>query len=234
MLQIAAHILYGLELSVLMKKIHLAIVDDHQLFRESLARFMESEPEISVVLLASNGSELIERLRSVRVDVVLLDIRMPVLDGWQTLAILSERYPRIRVIMLSMYESDPYIVEGIKLGARSFLCKDCDTDTLIDAIHTVYREGFYFDKVTARALRNKVADKSFEEIRVQQESLTDRETQIVQLICAGKTNKEISELLYISIRTVEAHRKAIFIKTECKNTATLAIYAVKNGIYHID
>lgn len=217
-----------------MKNIRIAVVDDHQLFRDSLAKFLNSEHEFNVHLLAANGSELLNLLKSVRVDVVLLDIRMPILDGWQTLTILTERHPKIRVIMLSMYESDSYIVEGIKMGARSFLCKDCDPETLVDAISTVHSEGYFFDKVTARALRNKVANRDFEDIRVSHESLTDRETQIVQLICSGKSSQEIADLLFISVRTVEAHRKAIFSKTDCKNTATLAIYAVRTGIYHID
>lgn len=217
-----------------MKNIRIAVVDDHKLFRESLAKYLNSEQEFNVHLLASNGSELLNLLKSIRVDVILLDIRMPILDGWQTLTILSERHPKIKVIMLSMYESESYIVEGIKMGARSFLCKDCESETLIDAIYTVHSEGFFFDKATARALRNKVANHDFEDIRVAHESLTARETQIVQLICAGKSSKEIADLLFISIRTVEAHRKSIFSKTDCKNTATLAIYAVKIGIYHID
>lgn len=216
-----------------MNAIRIAIVDDHRLFRESLARFLRSEGEFEVVLLASNGSELINELKHTKVDVILLDLSMPVLSGWQTLPILSERYPKIRVILLSMYESDAHIVEGIKLGARSFLCKDCEPDTLIDAIHTVYKEGFFFDQVSSRALRNKVADRHFEEIRISQEALTERETQIVQLICAGKSNKDISDLLFISVRTVEAHRKSIFMKTDCNNIATLVIYAVKYGIYQI-
>ncbi|OFZ23250.1 MAG: hypothetical protein A3D92_08975 [Bacteroidetes bacterium RIFCSPHIGHO2_02_FULL_44_7] len=217
-----------------MKKIRIAVVDDHKLFRESLAKFLDSENDFNVHLLASNGSELLNLLKSIRIDVVLLDIRMPILDGWQTLTLLTERHPKIRVIMLSMYESESYIVEGIKMGARSFLCKDCETETLIDAIYTVHSEGFFFDKVTARALRNKIADRNVEEIRLNHESLTDRETQIVQLICTGKSSKEIAALLFISVRTVEAHRKSIFRKTECKNTATLAIYAVKTGIYQIN
>jgi DNA-binding NarL/FixJ family response regulator len=216
-----------------MKKIRIAVVDDHRLFRESLARFLRSESEFEVTLLAANGSELLNELKQDKVDVVLLDLSMPILSGWQTLPILNERYPKIRVILLSMYESDAHIVEGIKLGARSFMCKDCETDALIDAIHTVYKEGFYFDKSTSRALRNRVADRHFEEIRMTREALTERETQIVQLICAGKSNKEISDLLFISVRTVEAHRKAIFAKTDCKTVATLAIYAVKHGIYQI-
>jgi len=217
-----------------MKKIRIAVVDDHKLFRESLAKFLDSEHDFNVHLLASNGSELLNLLKSIRVDVILLDIRMPILDGWQTLRILSERHPKLRVIMLSMYESEAYIVEGIKMGARSFLCKDCDPETLVDAIYTVYSEGYFFDKITARALRNKVVDHHFEETRIAHESLTDRETQIVQLICIGKSSKEIADLLFISVRTVETHRKSIFSKTDCKNTATLAIYAVKTGIYQID
>ena len=218
-----------------MKKVtRIAIADDHKLFRDTLARYLLVDNSFQINLLAGNGSELIANLRKNKIDVILLDIRMPVLNGWQTLKILNERFPEIKVIMLSMYESDSLIVEGIKLGARSFLCKDCDPETLVDAIYTVAEEGYYFDSQIAKALRNKVVSRDFPDLTIPYEKLSSREIEIVQLICAGKTNREIAELLFKSVRTVEAHRTTISAKTNCKNVASLVVYAISNGLFAIN
>lgn len=216
------------------KVIRIAIADDHQLFRDTLANYLSIESAFKVDLTASNGSELIFNLRKNKIDVILLDIRMPVLNGWQTLKILNERYPEIKVIMLSMFESDSHIVEGIKLGARSFLCKDCNPDTLVEAIYTVSQEGYYFDSQMAKALRNKVVNQEFNDLMVSSESLSQREVEVVQLICSGKTNQQIADLLFVSVRTIESHRSTISAKTNCKNIANLVVYAIRNGLYSID
>src|SRR3989338_5200250 len=141
-----------------MKKIRIGIADDHQLFRETLTKFIGNEPDLDVRISAKNGGELIDQLKTNKVDLILLDIRMPILNGWQTLAILNQRYPKIRVIILSAYYDDSYIIKGIKLGARSFLSKDCAPSTLYDAIYTVAQDGFYFEKISVRAMRNKLVN----------------------------------------------------------------------------
>ena len=161
------------------KPIRIAIAEDHLLLRETLVNFFTSENSVKVIFDVGNGSELLNGIRKSKVDIVLLDIRMPILDGWQTLKILNERYPEIRVIIVSMHDSEPYIVEGIKKGARGFLCKDCSGETLVDAIHSVYQEGFYFSKKTSKALRSKVVNNEFDDLTVVHESLSERETQII-------------------------------------------------------
>ena len=216
------------------KTIRIAIAEDHLILRETMVDYFSREDSIKIVLDVGNGSELLNGLKKVKVDIVLLDLNMPILNGWQTLKLLGIRYPSVRVIILSMHSSDAYRIEAIKLGARSFLNKECSSETLVDAIYAVYEEGFYFNKETSKALRSRIVNRDFEKIRIVNESLTERELQIVELICDGKTNKEISDLISLSKRTIESHRRTISIKTECGNVARLVVHAIKHGHYLIE
>jgi len=159
---------------------------------------------------------------------------MPIINGHQALKILTERYPQISVIVVSMHYSDAYISESIAAGAKGFLPKNCDIDKVIDAIFAVNEEGYYFDDKISRALLNRIVNSNNENLpRFVENALTKRERQIVELICTGKTNKEIANLLCLSVRTIEVHRNSINKKTNTKNVADLVVYAVKNGLYNI-
>ncbi len=216
------------------KDIRIAIAEDHDLMRQGLVSLLDGEDNISVVFDVENGARLFDELKKKKVDVLLLDLEMPIINGHQALKILTERYPQISVIVVSMHYSDAYISESIAAGAKGFLPKNCDIDKVIDAIFAVNEEGYYFDDKISRALLNRIVNSNNENLpRFVENALTKRERQIVELICTGKTNKEIANLLCLSVRTIEVHRNSINKKTNTKNVADLVVYAVKNGLYNI-
>lgn len=215
------------------KSIKIAIAEDHDLMRQGLVSLLDSEENISVVFDVENGARLFDELKKKKVDVVLLDLEMPVLNGHQALKILSARYPEVAVIVVSMHYSDSFISESIASGAKGFLPKNCDIDKVVDAIYAVLDEGYYFDDKISKALLKRVMKNEGQKNNYTQDPLTSREHQIVELVCSGKTNKEIANLLCLSVRTVEVHRNTINKKTNTKNIASLVTYAIKNGLYSV-
>ena len=216
------------------KPIRIAIAEDHDLVRQGMVALLKEEKDISLVFDVSNGSELIEQLKKNKVDVILLDLEMPVVNGHQALKIIAERYCKVHVIIISMHYSDAFISECITIGANGFLPKNCDFDTVVDAIFAVYEKGYYFnDKISRSLIKKLIKEKNGNCLEVK-DPLTSREHQVLELICNGKTNKEIAELLFISVRTVESHRKNIVDKTCSQNIAELVLYAVKNGLYNLN
>lgn len=215
------------------KPIRIAIAEDHELFREGLTSLLREEEGLELVFEASNGEELLESLKKNKVDVVLLDLNMPVLNGKQTLNVLKSRYPKVRPIILTMFDSESYIAESIRLGARGFLAKHCSIERVVDTIYAVHEQGYYFnDEVSKSQLFKLVHDVGIEPT-FKNETLSTRECTILELICNEKTNNDIAELLCISVRTVEVHRQNLLRKTNAKNVAGLVIYAIKEGFYSI-
>ncbi|MCH2229626.1 MAG: response regulator transcription factor [Crocinitomicaceae bacterium] len=216
------------------KRINLAIADDHKILREAIISCLHKEDaKIKFVLEAQDGSQLLEKIGNSNASIVLLDISMPVLDGWQTMQILNKKDPEIKVIILSMYNAEFQIIKGIQLGARAVISKNSSVDKLIDAIYAVHTVGYYHDKKTSIALHQNALN-SFSENKEVPSILTKREKQILHAICSGNTNLEISEQLYLSVRTIESHRKSILQKTNTKNVAELVVFAIKNRLYIID
>lgn len=213
--------------------IKIAIAEDHELVRQGMVSLLKDEPRIEVVFAASNGQELIDQLPKSGVEVILLDLEMPTMNGYQALKAINERYENVRVIIISMFYADEFISESIGNGARGFLPKNCDIEKVVDAIHAVKDHGYYFDDKISRALLVKLLSQGQRESSFSKINLSKREIQIVELICEGKQNREIGEVLFISTRTVETHRKKIAQKTNAKNVAEVVIYAIRTGIYKI-
>lgn len=216
------------------KPIRIAIAEDHDLVRQGMVALLKEEKDINLVFDVSNGSELIEQLKKNKVDIVLLDLEMPIVSGHQALKIITERFSEVQVIIISMHYSDAFISECITIGAKGFLPKNCDFDTVVDAIFAVQEQGYYFDDKISRSLLKKLVKEKVNPSLELKDPLTSREHQILEFICSGKTNKEIAELLCISIRTVESHRKSILEKTSSQNIAGLVLYAVKNELYNLN
>ncbi len=215
------------------KPIRIALAEDHALFREGLASLLKEEDELLLVFEASNGEELLEGLRKDKVDIVLLDLNMPVLDGKQTLNLMQAKYPQVRTIVLTMFDTENYIVETIRLGARGFLAKHCSIEKVVDAIYAVHEQGYYFDDEVSKTQLFKLVHDVGIQPSYQNETLSSRESTILELICNEKKNNEIADLLSISVRTVEVHRQNLLKKTNAKNVAGLVIYAIKEGYYSI-
>lgn len=213
--------------------IRIAIAEDHEIVRRGIVDLLAKEEGMTVVADVCNGSLLLNELRTHSVDIVVTDLEMPIMGGKEVLKTINERYPSIKVIILSMHYSDAFITGCVSAGARGFLSKECTIEKLVDAINSVYRQGYYFDDKISKALLFSIMDNKDIQPTCSDIPLTKRELEIATLICQGKTNKEIGEELFISIRTVEVHRKHIAKKTHATNTAGVVIYAIKNGIYQI-
>ncbi len=209
--------------------IRIALVDDQKLFRGGMKMILADRPDFEVVFEAKNGKQFFERLAFEPVDVVILDVEMPEMDGIETLERLRTTHDDIRVIMLTMHDSDRLINHLMELGANGFLLKDEDPDIVCKAVERVAAEGIFFRDYVSKALlknnRNKMNIGSLIKPKI-----SDREMEVLQLICKEFTSKEIAEKLFISYRTVEGHRRSLQEKTGSRNIVGLVMYAVQNGL----
>lgn len=209
--------------------IRIALVDDQKLFRGGLNMILSDRSDFHVVFEASNGKQFLQRLAFEPVDVVILDVEMPVMDGIETLKILRDKHPDTRVIMLTMHDSDRLINYLMQLGACGFLLKDEDPEIVRTAVERVAAEGIFFRDYVSRALLKGGREKAKPQ-GLLGPCISDREMEVLRLICEERTSKEIAELLFISTRTVEGHRRSLQDKTNSRNLVGLVLYAVKNGI----
>jgi len=192
-------------------KIRIAIAEDHELVRKGYVSLLKDEPTLNIIGDFANGQELLNFLKHNFVDVILMDIEMPICNGVEALKLIQDKYPRIKTIMLSMHYSGDYITNCLALGAKGFLPKNCDIEHLVQAIEKVHTNGFYIDDATAMLLLENVyqAGNAPKEEKVE---LTAREIEILMLVCEGLLTKEIAIRLNISARTIEVHRKNIHFK----------------------
>ena len=209
-----------------MKKIQIILVDDHQLFRSGL-RFILSENEnFDVVGEASNGKEFLNLLEYFKPDVVLMDINMPEMNGIEATKRGLEIYPEMKILVLSMFGDTEYYNTMIDLGVKGFILKDIDNTELYNAIQKIHQGGNYFSQeLLLELIKNKPPDEAI--------TLTQREKEVLTLICSGYSNQQISDKLFISQRTVERHRSSLLLKTDSKNSISLVIYAIKNKLVKI-
>mgnify|MGYP000930038476 CR=1 FL=1 len=205
--------------------IKVLIVDDQSLVREGLCLMLSMYDNIKLVGEATNGKEAVEFLTEKEVDLILMDIRMPVIDGVEATKIIKAKYPLIKIIILTTFNEDEYIIKGIKNGADSYLLKDISSKDLVKAIETVYSGNTLFQPDIIKKIINKV-DNSAPDISFQ--SLTRREKEIAVLVSEGKTNKEIAELLFITEGTVKNHMSNILDKLAVRDRTQLAILVKKN------
>ncbi len=211
-----------------MKRIKVFLVDDHKLFRNGLSLLMENEKDIVVTGEAENGKQFCEYLDHEQPDVVLMDIEMPEMDGFEATQTACVRYPDLKVITLTMFGEEHYYLKMIEGGAKGFILKNSDIDEVIKAIKTVFNGGTYFSQ---EILYNVV--KNIQDVKKEIDTsvrLSGREKEILKLICTGNSNIEIASELNISRRTVEKHRSNILNKTNTHNTASLVMYAVENKL----
>jgi two-component system, NarL family, nitrate/nitrite response regulator NarL len=212
-----------------MKNINILLVDDHKLIRDGIKSIINTTYNINVINECCNGQEVVDYLKvnPETVDVILMDINMPKLNGIETTKIITKLYPDIRVLALTMHVEEAYIMKMIEAGALGYLLKDAGREKLIEAIKTVYRKEKCYSNNVAQKLINAFLHK---ENTPTTPGLSPREIQVITSITNGNTNKEIAEELYISSRTVESHRRNIIKKLNLKNTVELVNYVVRNGL----
>lgn len=209
-----------------MEKHKIIIVDDHQLFRNGLKFILNEIKNIQVVGEASNGQEFLDLLEYGIPDLVLMDINMPVMNGVTATKIALEKYPHLNILVLSMYGETEYYNTMIDIGVKGFILKDVDNKELEDSINKVISGGTYFSQ---ELLLNLIKNKSFDE----NITLTKREKEVLELICKGYSNQQISDQLFISQRTVERHRSNLLLKTDSKNSISLVLYAIRHKLISI-
>ncbi len=214
--------------------IKIAIADDHQIFREGFKLLLKNQEEIELVGEADDGRELLEVALKQQPDVVIIDIKMPVMDGIEACRHIKKRFPDIKVIALSMFNDDNLVVDMLEAGARGYLLKNTNKQELLQATKAVYEGDTYYCIATSRKLTKMIAESKFNPYRNRPiKKFTARETDVIKLICEQYTNKEIATTLRLSIRTVESHREKIQQKTGAKNSIGVAIYAIKHNIFQL-
>lgn len=209
-----------------MEQVRVIIVDDHKIFRESLTYVLESQANFNVVAQANNGLELLSILKHTKPDIVLLDIEMPVMDGVEATREAIKLYPDLKILVLSMHKDEEFYSSMIDLGVKGFILKESDTQEVIKAVDEIVKGSLYFSQELLLGLLKKRKDNICVE-------LTTREQEVLALIAKGLSNIEIGEKLFISARTVEKHRAELLLKTESKNSISLVVYAIKNGLVTI-
>lgn len=219
-----------------MTPIRLAIVDDEALFRKGMSLLLEDVEDIEVMMDASNGQEFLDQLRNSHSlpDVVLMDMKMPVLNGIETAKIMSTDFPAVKIITLSTYFSKAFVTNMLELGVASYLAKNSKIDLVELTIREVASRGFYYSEEIQTIIRESMMDKKRQAKPSFGIEITAREQEILQLICEQHTNVEIAKKLYISSRTVDGHRNNLLQKLNCKNTAGLVALAIQQQLVRID
>jgi DNA-binding NarL/FixJ family response regulator len=208
------------------KKIQLLVADDHAILRDGIVSLLQTEPEFQLACTAAGGYEVLELIGKHNIDVCLLDINMPGLDGIETAKLIRQRKPDIKIIMLTTYNDREIISELVHIGVSGYLLKNSDKAELVEAINKVMKGRHYFSEEVEKIILEGLTEKKNIEVI----PLTERELEIVQLLAKEYTNEKIAAKLHISYRTVETHRKNIMQKTKSGNIAGLIKYAYSKGL----
>jgi len=213
--------------------IKVLVADDHKVLIDGIKSILKGEHEINVVAEASNGQEVLDHLKKLEVDVILLDINMPVLDGLDTCKLVHKNYPEIKILALTMYGEGSFISGMLKNGASGYVLKDSNKQELIDAIKTVFSgEKYYSQKVTQILISSMMPGKTISSNPLLPK-ITRREKEILKLIVNEFTTHEIADKLFISLSTVETHRANLLSKLNVRNTAGLVRIAIEKGLVGI-
>lgn len=216
--------------------LRVGIVDDHLLFRRSMTLLINSFEGMNVVLDAENGKFFLDKLKHNPVDVVLLDIQMPIMDGYSTCKQLLLNFPEVKILVVSQLSTRESIHKIMELGAHGYFTKNTDPDQLESALMNVHEKGFYFGLELGTVIKEAMLwERSNSKVSINsKELLSEREKQIIKMICKEMKSKEIADKLFINIRTVESHRKHIMDKTDAKNFIGVVLYALRNEIISLE
>ena len=214
-----------------MRKIRILLADDHKLMRRGLRVLLEQQPDLVVVGEASDGREAVAQAISSKADVLVMDIGMPSLNGIEAAGQITQSHAEIAIVMLSMHSDESYVLRALKAGAKGYLLKDSAEADLLKAVHAVAEGKSFFSPAVSkvllddyvRKLKRSGSDDPYD-------LLTPREREILQLVAEGKSNKEMAEFLFLSVKTVEKHRATLMAKLGIRNAATLTAYAIEKGL----
>lgn len=216
-------------------KIDLLIVDDHKIFRDGLKLLLSHFSFVGDILEASNGKEFLDILDEVSPDIVLMDINMPVMGGIEATREALEKYPDLKVIVLTTFHDENYVEQMMIMGVEGYMLKRSTPDEFEAALLRVQSGGNYFsDEIVKTVAKNLQRIRTEAERKSSLPSFTQREREVLDLICQGYNNEQIADLIHVSPKTVEKHKSSLFQKTDTNNTVNLIIYAFKNGLAEIN
>ncbi|MBE0652957.1 MAG: response regulator transcription factor [Bacteroidales bacterium] len=216
------------------KKISLMIVDDHKIFRDGLKLLLSHFPFVGDVYEASNGVEFLDLMKSVYPDIVLMDINMPVMGGIEATRLALEKYSELKIIVLTTFHNEDYVEQMMLAGVEGYMLKRSSPEEFETALTRVYEGGNYFSDEIVRTVAlnlNKIREESSRKASLSE--FTEREQEVLELICKGLNNEQIGELIHISPKTIEKHKTNLFQKTDTNNTVNLIIHAFRNGLVKI-
>ena len=213
------------------KKIRIAIADDYKIYRDGLKVGLATDDNLEVVLEADNGEDLLNGLEEALPDVIIMDLKMPIMDGMEATKEVRKRFNTIKVLIVTMYDDDKFIIHLMENGANGYLLKNAEPDEILKSIYAVHENGYYFNDLVNKALLKKLVMKgNLKPSFNQNVEFTERELEVLKLICEEKTAAEIAKDIFLSPRSVEGIRQRLIEKVGVKNTAGLVMFALKNGI----
>jgi DNA-binding NarL/FixJ family response regulator len=215
--------------------IKIAIADDHTLFKAGVIELLQGQPDMQLLFETQNGKAFIEYILAEAIpDIALIDLEMPGMNGMELTAYLHNNFPSIKVIIVSAYNYERYIAKLIESGASAFLSKSVTTAILFEAIRHTWQYGFYMTETAFKAMqKTSFSQKAYNTVNHIPVELTAREKEVLQLICRELTNQEIAERFSVSVRTIEGHRNNLLLKTGCRNTAGLVLFAIRHGFIEV-
>jgi two-component system response regulator NreC len=217
-----------------MGKIKVLIADDHTILRQGIKALLDNQAEIEVIGEAKDGREALTLIERLLPDVILMDIAMPGLNGLEATRRIKKKFPKIKVLVLTMYTNEEYVFQILNAGANGYLVKETAFQDLISAIRAVYRDEAFMSPSISKKVINRYTQRVRETNNTTGDILTTREREILQLIAEGSSSKKIAEALFISPKTVETHRTHIMDKLNIHNRTNLVKYAIRTGIVDID
>ncbi len=214
-----------------MKPITIGIADDFKIFRDGLKLCFQSDENLDVIVEADNGEELLEKLQQQQPDIIIMDLNMPLLDGMEATKQIRKKWDHVKILVITMYENDKFIIHLMENGAHGYLLKNAEPKEIIKAIYAISENGYYFNDLVNKALLKKLVMKNNLKPSFNQNvELTEREMEVLKMICEEKTAAEIGKEIFLSPRSVEGIRTRLIEKVGVRNTAGLVMFAVKNGL----
>ncbi len=212
--------------------VRLVVVDDHVMMAQAIAGMLNAREELSVLWTARNGRELLEKLESEETlpDMVLLDINMPVMNGWETAESLQLKYPELRILCLTMNDDDLSVIRMFKHGAKGYVLKDAQEEELISAIHSVMTKGFYYSDYVARVMISSFREEQKLPHAHEPVPIKEREMEFLILCCTELSYKQIADIMHLSPKTIDGYRDDLFQKLHVKSRIGLVLYALKHGL----
>jgi two-component system response regulator NreC len=217
------------------KKIRLLVADDHKIFRQGITKLLEEESDLQVVGEAADGREAVKKATELKPDLVLMDIAMANLNGLEATKQIKKVLPETKVIMVTMHKNEEYILQSFQAGASGFILKEGAVEELVNAIRSIHQDKSFLSPTISKTLIDAYLRKmETGKTETPFDLLTDREREVLQLIAEGYTNREVAKALFISVKTVEAHRAHIMQKLNIHDVAKLVKYAIQKGLVDLN